>query len=348
MKRENILKAFVQLGTVLGHFGLSKPWKDFDLGITKSEFDRFEQTLSAVKHHNGWFSEDMVRKSLLNLSGMLSADKLEAWSVKYDYADRPKKVAVIMAGNIPLVGFHDFLCVLLSGNYVLAKMSSEDDKLLPIIADFLICFQPELKPFISFSNRNMKGFEAVIATGSNSSFLHFEQYFSKYPHIFRKNRTSIAVLTGNETNEELRALSSDIFDFYGRGCRSVSHLMLPKGFDINRVFENIVHQNEVVNNKKYGNNYDYNKAIHLMNQEQMLDNNFVLLKETNLLSSPLGMIYYHYYSNQGEVNAYLKQHEESIQCRVGQGGLPFGTTQCPSLDDYADQVDTMNWLNTLS
>ena len=252
-----------------------------------------------------------------------------------------------MAGNIPLVGFHDFLCVLLSGNRIMAKMSSEDDKLLPVLAEFLICFYPEVRDFISFSDRNMKGFDAVIATGSNSSFLHFEQYFSKYPHIFRKNRTSIAILDGTESESQLKALGDDIFVFFGRGCRSVSHLLLPRSFEINKVFEHIVHQGAVINNKKYGNNYDYNKAVHLMNQEKLLDNNFVLLKETRLLSSPLGMLYYHFYDDVDEVNSYCEEHKDSIQCRVGAGGLPFGTAQSPKLNDYADNVDTMQWLNSL-
>tara|TARA_B110000046_G_scaffold185938_1_gene230615 strand:+ start:10012 stop:11094 length:1083 start_codon:yes stop_codon:yes gene_type:complete len=347
VKKESLLEAFVQLGVVMRHFGLSRPWKNFELGITEAEFDHFNELIGYVKHNNGWFSEDMVRKALFNLGEALTLDDLESWSKKYAFTDEPKSVAVIMAGNIPLVGFHDFMCVLLSGNSIIAKMSSDDDKLFPLITDFLICFEPKLKGRISFSDRKLQGFDAVIATGSNSSYLHFEQYFSKYPHVFRKNRTSVAVLAGTESDDELKALSKDIFEFYGRGCRSVSHLLLPKGFEINRVFENIVHQGEVINNKKYGNNYDYNKAIHLMNQENLLDNNFVLLKETKDLTSPLGMLYYHFYENEAEIASYFESHKESIQCRVGLDGLPFGTAQCPALGDYADQFDTMTWLNTL-
>ena len=347
VKKESLIEAFVQLGVVMRHFGLSRPWKNFELGITEAEFDRFSVVVASVRHHNGWFSEDMVRKALLNLGEGLTPDALQSWSSKYKFATEPKTVAVIMAGNIPLVGFHDFMCVLLSGHNIKAKMSSDDDKLFPLIAGFLFCFDPQLKERISFSDRKLQGFDAVIATGSNTSYLHFEQYFSKYPHVFRKNRTSVAVLAGAESDDELKGLSKDIFEFYGRGCRSVSHLLLPKAFEINRVFENIIHQSEVINNKKYGNNYDYNKTIHLMNQENLLDNNFVLLKETKDLSSPLGMLYYHFYENEAEVASYLEQHKESIQCRVGLDGLPFGSAQCPGLGDYADQFDTMNWLNTL-
>ena len=329
------------------NIGENKPWESFDIGITASEYDEFNALMGALKHHNGWFTEEMIRKAIGNLGESLNKENLEQWCDQYTFSKKPKTIAVIMAGNIPLVGFHDFLCVLLSGNRIMAKMSSEDDKLLPVLAEFLICFYPEVKDFISFSDRNMKGFDAVIATGSNSSFLHFEQYFSKYPHIFRKNRTSIAILDGTESESQLKALGDDIFDFFGRGCRSVSHLLLPRSFEINKVFEHIVHQGAVINNKKYGNNYDYNKAVHLMNQEKLLDNNFVLLKETKLLSSPLGMLYYHFYDDVDEVNSYCEEHKDSIQCRVGAGGLPFGTAQSPKLNDYADNVDTMQWLNSL-
>lgn len=329
------------------NIGENKPWESFDIGITASEYDEFNALMGTLKHHNGWFTEEMIRKAIGNLGESLNKENLEQWCDQYTFSKKPKTIAVIMAGNIPLVGFHDFLCVLLSGNRVMAKMSSEDDKLLPVLAEFLICFYPEVKDFISFSDRNMKGFDAVIATGSNSSFLHFEQYFSKYPHIFRKNRTSIAILDGTESESQLKALGDDIFDFFGRGCRSVSHLLLPRSFEINKVFEHIVHQGAVINNKKYGNNYDYNKAVHLMNQEKLLDNNFVLLKETTLLSSPLGMLYYHFYDDVDEVNSYCEEHKDSIQCRVGAGGLPFGTAQSPKLNDYADNVDTMQWLNSL-
>ena len=348
MKRKPLIQAFSQLGIVLRNIGENKPWNNFEIGVTESEYIELITTIGRLKYHNGWFTETMVRKAMLNHGSTLESDNLTSWCERYTFTSQPKTIAVIMAGNIPLVGFHDFLCVLLSGNKVLAKMSSEDDKLLPVLVEFLVCFYPEVREYISFSSRNMKGFDAVIATGSNASFIHFEQYFSKYPHIFRNNRTSVAVLSGGETAADLMSLSNDIFDFFGRGCRSVSHLLLPESYDINKVFEHIVHQGEVINNKKYGNNYDYNKAVHLMNQEKLLDNNFVLMKETKELHSPLGMIYYHFYKDLNEVHDYLEKHKESIQCSVGLNGFPFGTAQCPALDDYADQLDTMQWLNELS
>ena len=168
-----------------------------------------------------------------------------------------------MAGNIPLVGFHDFLSVLISGNKLLAKLSSDDKYLLPALAKFLLVFEPALENRIQFSEGKISGFDAVIATGSDSSSVYFEQYFSSYPHIFRSNRTSLAVLNGDESLKEIKLLANDIFDYYGRGCRNVSHLLLPRNFDLNRIFEGIVVMGEVIHNKKYGNNYDYNKAVHL-------------------------------------------------------------------------------------
>ena len=178
-------------------------------------------------------------------------------------------------------------------------------------------------------------------------YQNFEQYFSSYPHIFRSNRTSVAILNGSETTKDIELLAEDIFNYYGRGCRNVSHLLVPRGYDINKVFEGIVVMGDVVHNKKYGNNYDYNKAVHLLNREQLLDNNFVLLKESTDLFSPLGMLYYHFYDSESEVADYLDNNIDNLQCIVGEGHISFGNAQQPSLNDYADGVDTLKWLNQL-
>ena len=329
------------------HFGSSGDWDGFELGITEEEHQDFNELILKQKHYNGWFTEDMVRKSLFNLGSSLSEKDLKTWTANYDFAETPNTVAVIMAGNIPLVGFHDFLSVLISGHKILAKLSSDDKYLLPSLAAFLGVFEPGVKDRIQFSEGKISDFDAVIATGSNSSTTYFEQYFSKSPHIFRSNRTSIAVITGQESKEEIEILARDIFDYYGRGCRNVSHLILPNGYDINRVFEGIVGMGDIINNKKYGNNYDYNKAVHLLNQEPLLDNNFVLLKESKELFSPLGMLHYHFYNNNDELKAYLNINENQVQCIVGRDYLPFGSSQQPGLSDYADGVDTLKWLNEL-
>lgn len=331
----------------MNHVGNDLPWIGYELGITERELEEINSVVQTQQFHNGWFTEELTRKSLRNLSSWLNQLDLENWLSNYTFSDNPKSIAVIMAGNIPIVGFHDFLCVLLSGNNVICKLSSEDNKLLPLLAKILIQILPELESRISFSDRNLKGYDAVIATGSNNSILHFKQYFSKCPHLFRHNRTSIAVLSGKETREELSFLGFDVLDYFGRGCRNVTHLLLPMGFELNRFFEAIVEQGNVINNKKYGNNYDYNKTIHLMNLAVFLDNNFILLKESKDLFSPLALLHYHFYESELEVSSYLEGHKDKIQCVVGSNYMPFGKAQCPSLNDYADNVDTMKWLNYL-
>lgn len=327
--------------------GSKSPWPGFNCGVTEDEFLSVELAIKRQVHYNGWFTEESVRNSLLNLGNWLTREQLINWTSSYSFTENPKVVAVIMAGNIPLVGFHDFLCVLISGNKIQCKLSSDDNKLLPLLSNYLIQFSTELKEFISFSDRNLSDFDAVIATGSNTSLVNFESYFSKYPHLFRHNRTSVAILDGTETKPELKALGEDVLNYFGRGCRNVTHLLIPENYDLNRFFEAIIDSGEVVNNKKYGNNYDYNKTIHLLNLESFLDNNFLLLKKSDNLFSPLAMLYYHSYKSQEEIKAYLEMHKDSIQCVVGHDYLAFGTAQCPSLSDYADNVDTMVWLNNL-
>jgi hypothetical protein len=348
VNKEQLINAFSQLGKIMTHIGHDLPWQGYEIGLTENEHFEFNETIKRQIFHNGWFTEELVRKSILNLGIWLNKESLSEWLKSYDFNINPKNIAVIMAGNIPLVGFHDFLCVLASGNRILCKLSSEDMQLLPLISKHLIQIEPEFEKLIAFSDRNLKDFDAVIATGSNNSLLHFEQYFSKHPHLFRHNRTSVAILNGEETKEELTLLGNDILDYFGRGCRNVSHLILPNGFDLNRFFEAIVDQGEVINNKKYGNNYDYNKAIHLMNQAVFLDNNFLLLKESMDLFSPLAMIHYHFYNDYNKLNEYLGLNKESIQCLIGRNYIPFGQGQCPKLNDYADGIDTMNWLSGLN
>ena len=347
MKKVRIISAFAQLGKIMNCLGQNHAITDFELGITPLELENLNSLISRQVHHNGWFSEDMVRKALLSLAFMLEKEKLEAWSKNYKFNEKPLTVAVIMAGNIPLVGFHDFLCVLLSGNRILCKLSSEDKLLLPALTKILIHLDSDFEGYISFSEGNISNFDAVIATGSANSLDHFIQYFSKYPHLFRGSRTSLAVISGNESEEELVQLGKDLFDYYGRGCRNVSHLLLPTNYSLNRIFEAIVSYGCVVNNKKYGNNYDYNKSIHLMNLEKFLDNNFVLVKESQDLFSPLAMIYYSFYISENEINDFITKYEGSIQCIVGSDFTPFGKSQEPGLADYADNIDTLMWLENI-
>ncbi len=346
MLKEKIITAFDALGKVLLSIGNQKEWVGYELGVTQEEYEKLQGLVQRQFYLNGWFSEEAVLHVFKGWGVQLTKANLEQFSSGYTFAETPKKVGVIMAGNIPLVGFHDFLCVLLSGNAIVIKLSSDDKTLLPALIALLKNFAPELGERITVSEAKLGEVDAIIATGSGNSMRYFESYFGHLPHVFRKNRTSIAVLTGEETKEELEALGSDIFTHYGLGCRNVSHLILPKDFELNRFFEAIITQADIVNLHKYANNYDYNKAIYLMNLEEILDNGFVLLKESEELFSPLAMLFYHRYENFSEVERYLEEHKEDIQAIVGHNYLPFGVAQCPGLSDFADGVDTMLWLNS--
>ncbi len=347
MKQEEIIKGFEQLGVLMTSLGENKDWEDFSVGVTESEYLSLQTVINRQVSYNGWFTKENVRGSILNLGRQLNSNSVSGWSSSYGFNENPKTVAVIMAGNIPLVGFHDFLSVLVSGNKIVAKLSSDDKTLLPALGQHLIEFVPGLKDRIVFTSGRIGEIDAVIATGSDNSMQYFEQYFGKYPNIFRKNRTSIAVLNGDETEEDIKSLGSDIFDYFGLGCRNVSHLMLPEGFELSRFFEGVISHGEVIHNNKYGNNYDYNKAVYLMNKLEMLDNNFCLLRESEELFSPLSMIHYQFYKDQSDIDNYIKEHESKIQVVVGRNYLDYGQAQCPALDDYADGVDVMKWLDKL-
>lgn len=344
MKQQEIIKGFAQLGVLMRALGNNDDWKDFSVGVTEQEYNELQVTINRQVSYNGWFVKENVRQSLSALGNQLTETNLTDWVSNYDAIASSKRVAVIMAGNIPLVGFHDFLCVLISGHSVVAKLSSDDSTLLPKLGEFLVQFVPELKERIVFSKGRIGDVDAVIATGSNNSLKYFEQYFGKYPHIFRKNRTSIAIIKGDESEEELELLGNDIFNYFGLGCRNVSHLLIPEDFDLNRFFGAIVSHGEVVNNNKYGNNYDYNKAVFLMNKAELLDNNFVLLRESEDLFSPLAMLHYQCYKDYSEVTDYIERHEGEIQVVVGKEHIPFGKAQSPGLSDYADGIDVMQWL----
>lgn len=346
MNKHELINCFGRLGELMNSLGENKP-HSLDLPCDNSSYEQFNLAIEREIFHNGWFTEELVRLSLRNLANWLNENILEDWLSNYPTAERNKTIAVIMAGNIPLVGFHDFICVLFAGYKIQVKLSSEDNRLFRFIYQALLDIDPRFENKIQLADGKLSSFDAVIATGGSSSLLHFQSYFSKVPHIFRGNRSSVAILTGKETNEELCALGEDIFLYFGRGCRNVSHLLLPKGFLLKAFFEQIISYSDVINNKKYGNNYDYHKTIHLMNLENFLDNNFVLLKESEALHAPIGMIYYHYYEDPAEITNYLENHQEEIQCIVGNDYQAFGSSQQPQIDDYADNLNTMDWLHNL-
>ncbi len=294
---------------------------------------------------NAWFTPFNIKQSFLAIASWLQTDELEKWVAAYtDEKNNRAEVGVIMAGNIPLVGFHDFLCVLMSGHSIAIKSSSEDEILLPAVVEWLIEIEPLMKDRIRFVSRIEKP-GAVIATGSNNSARYFEYYFGKYPHIIRRNRNSVAVLTGQESKEELVSLGADIFSYFGLGCRNVSKLYIPKGYVLDPFFQSIEqYAPAMMDHNKYMNNYDYHNAIFLLNSASFLTNNFLIVREHEALATPVSVLHYEFYKDDEDLKQKLKAQEENIQCIVGKKFIAFGKSQQPGLSDYADGVDLMKFL----
>lgn len=331
------INAFVRLGYYLKQMASEKRDVQAETILTKTEAA------------NGWFTKENLKFSLHNWGEALSESNLQQWVANYQMeAYPPKTIGVVMAGNVPLVGFHDFLSVLITGNRVLAKLSSNDRALLPFLAQKLIALEPGFEDHIRFTEEKISNFDAVIATGSNNTARYFEYYFGKHPNIIRKNRNSIAILSGNETDRELNALADDIFRYFGLGCRNVSKIYVPENYDFKTFFKAMFHWKKIIHNHKYMNNYDYNKAVYLMDGLPLLDNGYMVLKEDNGFSSPISVVFYEKYAALEELKEKLEQQSENIQCIVSNLGLAneisFGKAQTPALLDYADGIDTVNFL----
>ena len=351
---EERIAAFVQSGRLFALFGGSKPWPGHSSGLSEGEYTTFEEVILRAKSRNGWFTEENVRHMLRSLSSMLEPEALSGWMHDYrigigsgttnDQPPATKTVGLITAGNIPLVGFHDLLCILLSGHRARLKVSSDDAGLTIAVLELLTLIAPDVAAQVRIAEQKLGEVDAVIATGSNNTARYFEHYFGHLPRMIRKNRTSVAVLDGTETDEELEALGEDLFRYFGLGCRNVGKLYLPQDFDLDRVFKGIYPWERIGNHNKWANNYDYHKAIWLMDRVPLLENGFVLFREDKALHSPLGSIYYERYGNRSDVDMMLRQQAEQIQCVVGHGLVEFGRAQCPGPQDYADGVDTMKFL----
>jgi len=350
------VEAFVRLGNsflkvhkaLTGHSG-------FD-ALSQAEFNFYRAAVEAPEH-NPWFTVKNVARAIAALGEMLQSDKIAQWVESYPglsnkLSGESGRIAVIQAGNIPLVGFHDFVCVLMAGYRYLGKLSSQDQKLPVAASGILIEINHAFGDLIEFSDGPISGFEGVIATGSNNTARYFEYYFGKYPHIIRKNRHSAAVLTGKETPCELSLLGADVFSFYGLGCRNVSKILVPKNFDPEIFCEAWADWKEVADHHKYHNNYDYFKAVFLINQTPITDIGFCILREEKSLSSPVSVIHYEEFPSQDWLRKYLDKERDNLQCIMGNLSipghrvLPFGTSQSPELWDYADGVDTLEFLLT--
>lgn len=342
------LKAFVKLGSFIRNFC------ENDNPYTTQEYAEFEKVVRNAELRNPWFTKENILYALGQWAELLTEKNLTQWLSNYDLNQeiKPKTIGVVMAGNIPLVGFHDFICVLLSGNKILAKLSSSDTQLLPFLSDYLIKQEPSLRDAIIVAEGKFDSFDAVIATGSNNTSRYFEYYFGKKPNIIRKNRNAVAILTGKESPEQIESLGEDIFRYYGLGCRNVAKIYVPKDYDFDVFFKAIFSHNDIIHQTKYANNYDYNKAVYLMSDFKILDNGFLILKEDESFSSPIASLFYEYYDTLPVLQKELSNRIEDVQCIVSDGvfanEVAFGQTQHPKLDDYADGVDTLDFLLKLS
>ncbi len=353
---EQRIDAFDRLGRFMSQYREVRQDEDLQK-LNKHFLKEYQVCIKDAELFNHWFSEDNLHFALQSWSEALSREQLEAWTIDYDAVffehDRgTKTVALIMAGNIPLVGFHDLLSVLIAGHKALIKPSSDDAKLIPFFCQILVAINAEFAAYLQFADGQMKDFDAVIATGSNNSSRYFESYFGKYPNIIRKNRSSLAILSGEETKEELELLGEDIFRYFGLGCRNVSKVYVPQDFELQKLFEAFYKFQAVCDNNKYANNYDYNRAIYLMEHHDFLENGFFIIKENESLHAPVSVLHYERYDQVEDLEGKIEAQAENIQCIVTEmeafpNSVSFGESQKPKLWDYADNVDSLAFLRSL-
>lgn len=326
------------------------------LGVLIRNLDSEEKEVlfRRASNQNSWFSPSSMESALAGLAQMLEWENLSTWLGNYVFPENPspKKVGVMMAGNIPGVGFHDLMCVLLAGHIAVVKLSSSDSILSKWLIDQLIHLKPAMADFILIQDM-LKGMDAYIATGSDNSARYFNYYFGKYPSIIRANRTSVAILSGAESDSELEALGKDVFLYFGLGCRNVSKLFVKSEAQLKHLLGVWEKFASIAQNHKYFNNYEYNKSIYLVNKDAHLDNGFLILKESRELVSPIAVLFYELYESGEDVLGTLKESATKIQVVVGDpavipGAVPFGQAQFPKPWDYADRVDTLHFLLSLT
>jgi hypothetical protein len=348
MQLKDRIIAFANLGRVI------QQYTSGDKHILPGYKQILDKAIEQSRVQNPWFTSENIQLALSGIAHILKQDLLENWLSEYhlpEKTENSKNIGVISAGNLPLVGFHDMLCVLITGHHYIGKLSGKDQELLKALTTILTNINTGFNGKIEFTEELLHGFDAIIATGSNNTGRYFDYYFGKYPNIIRKNRNSVAVLTGKESQKDMQLLADDIFQYFGLGCRNVSMLYLPEGYDIPQLIDNFAGYSFVINHHKYANNYEYNKAVYLVNRVPHFDSGFVLLREDAKLSSPLGVIHYQYYHDLNTLMNNLKAYSGEIQCVVGSADIketvPFGKAQMPELWDYADGVDTIRFLKDL-
>jgi hypothetical protein len=342
--------ALVQLGEIMTMLGSAEQWPGHGSGLVKEEYDRLDAMILRAGNFNGWATEENVRHAFRAWGDALELGSLEQWLSRYPDMGHPRRevrVGLILAGNVPLVGLHDVICTWLAGHRAQIKLSSQEPELIPGLVGILDMLIPGTAERLHVVDGKLGAVDAIIATGSNNTARYFEHYFGHLPNIIRKSRTSVAVLDGTETEAELNLLGEDIFRYFGLGCRNVSKVYLPQDLELDRLFKGLYPYHEVVNHNKYGNNYDYTRALWLLDQVPFLENGFVLLKEDEGIASPVGALFYQRYSDESSLAQELEARKDSIQCIVGHGHVPFGQAQSPALWDFADGVDTLEFLQGL-
>ncbi len=352
------INAFEKLGKAFSDIASGIPVEpSISNEFNKTPEGRFIPYLIKAETENPWFSMEFLKLQFEALSGMLKKKFLEEWVSTYPSSVMEGKkalnIAVIMAGNIPLAGFHDLIAVLMAGHKLIARLSSKDRHLVPIVKTLLTEIEEEFENLIIIEEEQLSDFDAVIATGSGNSSRYFQYYFGKYPHIIRKNRNSAAILHGNESETDYRLMAMDIFSYFGLGCRNVTKVYLPSGMDVTGIIPSFDNYAHLINHHKYANNYTYHKAIKLINRELFLDNGFLLLSENPKLNSPVSCLHYEFYNSGDQLRKFLEFQKDHIQCvvstkKITDNTVPPGRSQFPALRDYADGVDTMDFLTNLN
>jgi hypothetical protein len=298
--------------------------------------------------HNAWFIPEFIDLAVQQIARKwLQPDLLNKWVRDYHLPASnalPKKTGIVMAGNIPLVGFHDFLCCFLSGHRQVIKLSSKDPFLFPAILEFLYKKNPESEEMIQ-TDTMLKGLDAYIATGSNNSARYFDYYFGKYPSLIRRNKTSIALLDGNETPDELEKLADDVFQYFGLGCRNVTQIRVPENYDFIPLLQAFRKYAWVADHNKYKNNYDYRLSLAILNKQYYMTNENLLLMEDESPFSPIAVLHYSFYKE--GTDPVQAGEKETLQCIIGKNFIPFGKSQQPGLEEYADGADTMEFLQMI-
>ncbi|MBK8227920.1 MAG: acyl-CoA reductase [Flavobacteriales bacterium] len=340
--------ALEQLGAVMHALGAGSAWPGHSIGLSEIEFGTLDSLIRRAQQHSGWATEENVRFALGAWAQSLAGASLAEWLARYPELQssevRPRTIGLILAGNVPLVGLHDVITVFLSGHRARIKCSSQEPELIPALLGVLDHFLPGTSERLITLTGKLGEVDALIATGSDNTARYFDHYFRHVPRIVRKSRVSIAVLDGTETDGQLAALGEDVFRYFGLGCRNVSKLLVPRSFDLDRIFRAFYPWSAIVHHNKYGNNYDYTRALWLLDRVPFLENGFLLMKEDAALASPVAALFYQRYDRKEEALAYIEANQQKIQCVVARDGIAFGEAQHPALSDYADGVDTLRFL----